>query len=132
MTVKGKEKPLFWVGSSLKDLRDFPKDVKEEIGYALYQAQIGQKPLSAKPLKGFHGTTVLEVIEDFHTDTYRAVYTVKFADAVYVLHAFQKKSKKGIETPKSDIELIKNRLKKAEESSKERLRRKEKENERQD
>lgn len=88
------------------------------MGYALYQAQVGLKSPLAKPLAGFGGARVLEVAEDFHTDTYRAVYTVKFSELVYVLHAFQKKSKKGIATPKTDIDLIKRRLRLAEEDYK--------------
>jgi phage-related protein len=109
------DKPLFWVGSSLKDLRDFPAEVKDEIGFALYQAQRGLMHRAAKPLKGFSGASVLEIVDDFQTDTYRAVYTVQLTDAVYVLHAFQKKSKRGTETPKAEIELIKGRLKLAKE-----------------
>jgi phage-related protein len=109
------DKPLLWVGSSLKDLRGFPEEVKDEIGFALYQAQRGLTPRSAKPLKGFTGASVLEIVDDFQTDAYRAVYTVQFADAVYVLHAFQKKSKKGVETPKGEIELVKARLRLAKE-----------------
>ncbi len=108
-------KSLVWVGSSLKDLREFPEEVKDEMGFALYEAQSGLKPVTAKPLKGFGGASVMEIISDFQTDTYRAVYTVKFGERVYVLHAFQKKSKSGIATPKAEIELIKNRLKQAEE-----------------
>lgn len=88
------------------------------MGYALYQAQVGRKAPSAKPLAGFRGAGVLEIVEDHQTDTYRAVYTVKFSEWVYVLHAFQKKSKKGIATPKPDIDLIKRRLKVAEEDYK--------------
>jgi phage-related protein len=108
-------KPLFWVGSSLEDLREFPTGVKEEVGYALYVAQAGGKHPSAKPLKGFGGASTLEVVSDFDGDTFRAVYTVKFKGAVYALHAFQKKSKKGIATPTKEIELIKDRLRAAEE-----------------
>jgi phage-related protein len=108
-------KLLVWVGSSLKDLREFPDTVKDEIGFALYEAQCGLKPLDAKPHKGFGGANVLEIVSDYQTDTYRAVYTVRFGERVYVLHAFQKKSKKGIATSQSDIELIKRRLKQAEE-----------------
>jgi phage-related protein len=85
------------------------------MGHALYEAQSGGEPLSAKALKGFGGRTILEVIDDFDGDTFRAVYTVRFADVVYVLHAFQKKSKKGITTPKREIDLIKSRLRDAEE-----------------
>lgn len=84
------------------------------MGYALYQAQIGKKDVSAKPLRGFGGAGVLEIVSDHVGDTFRAVYTVKFAIAIYVLHAFQKKSKSGIETPTQDLELIRRRLKAAE------------------
>jgi phage-related protein len=96
-------------------LKEFPEDVQQVIGYALYQAQCGEKHPDAKPLKGFKGAAVLEVVEDFDTDTYRAVYTVKFERVLYVLHAFQKKSKRGIATLKKDIELIESRLKRAKE-----------------
>jgi phage-related protein len=85
------------------------------VGYALYLAQCGEKHPSAKPLKGFKGAGVLEVVEDFDGDTYRAVYTVKLEAVVYVLHVFQKKSKQGIATPKQDINLIEMRLKRAQE-----------------
>jgi phage-related protein len=112
-------KPLVWVGSSLKDLREFPDEVKDEMGFALYEAQCGLKPAAAKPLKGFGGAGVLEIVSDYQTDTYRAVYTVRLEERVYVLHAFQKKSKKGIATPKSDVEVIKRRLRQAEELHKE-------------
>lgn len=108
---KKEDKQLDWVGSSREDIRKFPEDVKGDMGYALREVQQGKKPASAKPLKGFKGAGVLEIIEDYRTDTYRAVYTVKFAETVYVLHCFQKKAKKGIQTPKQDIELIKRRLK---------------------
>ena len=107
-------KPLRWVASSKKDLLEFPDAVRREIGYALDFAQAGDKHPSAKPLKGFHGAGVLEAVEDHKGNTYRAVYTVRFSDVVYVLHAFQKKSKKGIATPQPEIELIKDRLKLAE------------------
>jgi phage-related protein len=108
-------KPLEWIASSLDDLKDFPEDVKQAVGYALYLAQCGEKHSKVKPLKGFRGASVLEVIENFDGDTYRAVYTVKFEEAVYVLHVFQKKSKRGIATPKQEIERIETRLKRAEE-----------------
>lgn len=108
-------KPVEWVGSSLEDLREFPQEVQQVVGYALYLAQCGEKHPSAKPLKGFKGAGVLEVVEDFDGDTYRAVYTVKLAGVIYVLHAFEKKSKQGIATPKQDIELIETRLKRAKE-----------------
>jgi phage-related protein len=113
-------KRIVWIGSSRKDLKSFPDDVKRAIGYALYQAQLGGKALSAKPLSGFGSAGVLEVVQDYQTDTYRAVYTVRFGDFVYVLHAFQKRSKRGVATPRPDIALIKARLKAAEEDYKSR------------
>ena len=105
-------KPVIWLGDTLATLRACPQDVQDEIGYALYLAQIGEKYADAKPLKGL-GPGVLEVIADHRGDTYRAVYTVRFAERVYVLHVFQKKSKKGIATPQSEIELVRQRLKRA-------------------
>ncbi len=119
MSTSPIDKPLFWIGSSLKDLRGFPEEVKDEMGFALYQAQRGLMHRSAKPLRRFRGANVLEIVDDFQTDTYRAVYTVQFAGAIYVLHAFQKKSKKGIRTPRADIELIESRLKLAKEHHRE-------------
>src|SRR5690349_12505249 len=106
-------KPVFWVASSRKDLKKFPKGVRQVVGQALFEAQTGGKHPDAKPLKGFGGSGVLEVVEDDDGKTYRAVYTVKFAGAVYVLHAFQKKSKEGGKTPPQEIEKIKARLKEA-------------------
>lgn len=103
------EKPLLWVGSSKRDLRAFPEQVKDEIGVALSVAQFGGKHPSAKPWKG-EGTGVFEVVEDHRGDTFRAVYTVRFQGAVYVLHAFQKKSPSGIKTSRADAELIARRL----------------------
>ena len=108
-------KPLEWVGSSRKDMKAMPENVQDVFGFALYLAQLGEKHPDAKPLKGFSGAGVLEIIEDFSSDTYRAVYTVKFDDAVYVLHVFQKKSRRGIATPKEEIEKVKARLKMVEE-----------------
>ncbi len=108
-------KPVEWIGSSRDDLREFPEDVQQIMGFALYRAQLGKKHPDAKPLKGFKGAGVLEIVENFDGDTYRAVYTVKFEGIVYVLHAFQKKSKQGIATPKQDIDLIESRLKRAKE-----------------
>jgi phage-related protein len=113
-----KIKNVVWIGSSRKDLRSFPAEVKDVMGYALYQAQLGMKAPSVKPLRGFGGAGVLEIVEDHQNDTYRAVYTIKFSDLVYVLHAFQKKSKKGIATPKPDTDLIKKRLMIAEQNYK--------------
>ena len=103
-------KDLFWVGSSQQDYRAFPEAVKDDMGYALFRAQQGKEHKSAKALKGFGGRGVLELVENHDGNTYRAVYTVRFRGALYVLHAFQKKSKRGIATPKLDIDLIKNRL----------------------
>lgn len=103
-------KPLLWIGSAREDLRAFPSPVRQVMGTALYLAQTGGKHPDAKPLKGITtGAGVLEIVEDHHSDSYRTVYTVKFAGAVYVLHAFQKKSKRGIKTPQHEIELIRSR-----------------------
>lgn len=111
-------KRLVWIGSSLRDLRNFPDEVQDVLGYALYQAQIGLRAPSAKVLSGFGSAGVVELVDDHQGNTYRAVYTLMFAEAVYVLHAFQKKSKRGIATPKADIDLVTSRLKTAEEYSK--------------
>jgi phage-related protein len=108
-------KPVEWIGSSRSDLRRFPSEVRRVVGQAIDDAQLGLESPVAKALKGFGGRGVLEIVDDFDGDTYRAVYTVKFAGVVYVLHAFQKKSKKGIATPQRDIDLIRTRLKRAEE-----------------
>jgi phage-related protein len=113
------EKPLYWIGSSRKDLLSFPEDVRIHLGAALGVAQFGGKHPNAKPWKG-DGAGVLEIVEDHRGDTYRAVYTVRFEGAVYVLHTFQKKSKSGIKTPKTDQDLIASRLKDAERDYKER------------
>jgi len=107
-------KPITWIASSQKDLRSFPEEVRVNMGFALYVAQTGGKHDAAKVLKGFGSAGVLEVVNDFDGDTFRAVYTIRFDDAVYVLHVFQKKSKRGAETPQKDVELIKSRLKLAE------------------
>jgi len=106
-------------------LKALPAEVRGEFGHALYEAQCGGEPVSAKALKGFGGRGVLEIVEDFDGDTYRAVYTVRFAEAVYVLRVFQKKSKTGIATPKTEIELIKARLRVAEHDYRERFKAKE-------
>lgn len=103
-------KPLEWVGSSKTDLITFPELVRKELGHALHLVQAGEKPPHAKPLKGFGSAGVLEIVESHEGNAYRAVYTVRFAKAVFVLHAFQKKSKRGSATPKPDLELIKQRL----------------------
>ena len=108
-------KPVRWIASSRDDLRDFPEEVRLRVGGALWEAQKGGKAPWAKPLKGYGGTGVVEIVDDHDGDTYRAVYTVRFAGFVYVLHAFQKKSKSGIATPKKDLALIETRLRRAEE-----------------
>ncbi len=108
-------KPVRWVGSSRDDLRAFPDEVRNRVGGALWEAQLGRKAPYAKPLKGFGGAGVLEVVDDFDGATYRAVYTVRFAGVVYVLHAFQKKSTRGIATPRQEMALIAQRLQRARE-----------------
>ena len=104
-----KIKPLVWVGSSHRDLKAFPPEVQNEMGYALYVSQKGDKHPKAKPLKGFSG--VMEIRSKYRTNTYRAVYTTKIGDVIYVLHAFEKKAKRDIQTPKKEVDLIKRRLK---------------------
>ena len=107
-------KPIRWVASSRRDLRRMPKVVRGVFGQALFDAQTGRKHPDAKPLKGFGGAGVLEVVEDHQGNTFRAVYTVRFAGAVYVLHAFQKKSKAGRKTPAEELDRVRTRLKEAE------------------
>jgi phage-related protein len=113
-TPDSAHKPVFWVASSRKDLRAFPRGVRLTFGQALFDAQTGGKHPDAKPLKGFKGAGVLEVVEDDDGSTYRAVYTVKLAGVVYVLHAFQKKSKSGAKTPPAEIRTVRARLREAE------------------
>lgn len=117
--MPGTLKPLQWIRSAKRDLLKMPEEVQQVFGFALYHAQIGLLHSSAKPLKGFGSAGVLEVVEDLRGNTFRAVYTVRFVDAVYVLHCFEKKSKRGIETPKREMDLIRARLKEAEAQSKE-------------
>lgn len=112
-------KPLYWVGSSKRDLLSLPGPVVDLFGFALYLAQDGRKHKQAKPLRGFGSAGVLEVVEDWDRSTYRAVYTLRFEGVVFVLHMFQKKSKRGAATPKADIDLIRERLKVAEQMAKE-------------
>ena len=102
-------RPLFWEGSTKRDFKQFPTAVQKDMGVALFVVQLGGTPPSAKPWKGL-GSGVYELVEDHRGDTYRAVYTVRIADSIHVLHAFQKKSKSGIKTPKTDIALIERRL----------------------
>jgi phage-related protein len=114
-------RPLLWIASSRRDYRKFPSRVQDNFGFELFLAQTGQHPPSAKPLRGL-GSGTIELVEDFDGDTYRAVYTVHFAEAIYVLHAFKKKSKRGIKTPQRDIDLIVKRLKDAEHDHAQRFR----------
>jgi phage-related protein len=107
-------KSVVWIGSSLRDLRGLPQQVRRDIGQALYAAQQGETDPAAKPLKGFGGTRVMEIVERYRMDAYRAVYTAHFADSVYVLHVFQKKSNRGIATARHDIDLIRRRFAEAE------------------
>lgn len=106
-------KPLFWMGSSRRDYGAFPAEVQDDAGFALYWAQIGRKHSQAKPLKGFGDASVVEVVNSHDGEAFRTVYTVRFESAVYVLHAFQRKSKSGAATPKLDIDLVRSRLKMA-------------------
>lgn len=106
---------LVWLGSTRRDLQDFPSDVQDVMGFALWLAQTGGKHPDAKPLHGFGGSGVVEIVDDHDGDTYRVVYTLSLPDAVYVLHAFQKKSKRGSATPTPDQDLIRQRLKRARE-----------------
>lgn len=107
-------KQAAWIGSSREDLRSFPKTVRGKIGHSLWEAQRGEFPRDAKVLQGFGGASVIEIRADDDGSTYRAVYTVRFADFIYVLHVFQKKSRKGVKTPPNIVELIRKRLKTAE------------------
>jgi phage-related protein len=106
-------RPVRWMSDSRRNIRDFPEEVKDDLGAALQAAQRGRKHNTAKPLHGFGDAQVLEIVEDYESDTYRVVYTVRFPRVIYVLHAFKKKSKRGNRTPKSDAALIKQRLKDA-------------------
>ena len=108
-------KPVLWVASARRDLLEMPPEVVDDFGFGIYQAQIGEHPDIGKVLSGFGGANVIELVQDHLNDTYRAVYTFRFAEVIVVLHVFQKKSKKGIKTPKQDKELILSRLKLAEE-----------------
>jgi phage-related protein len=113
MTPADTLRPLFWIRSSKRDYRAFPARVQDNLGFELFLTQTGQHPPSAKPLKRI-GTGTIELVENHDGDTYRAVYTIRYREAVYVLHAFKKKSKRGSKTPQSDIDLIKRRLRDAE------------------
>lgn len=113
MDIPG-HKELVWIGSSRKDIQVFPQAVRRAFGLSLFAAQSGEWPAEAKPLQGFGGAGVVELVEDHKGDTYRAVYTVRLAARIYVLHVFQKKSRRGVATPKYDLEKIRERLKVAE------------------
>lgn len=108
--MKDEIRQVRWVGSALRDLKEFPREVQRDVGQALFAAQRGEVYPSVKPLKGFQGASVLEILAPYETDTYRTVYTVQFGSAIYVLHAFQKKAKMGRKTPQKEIDLIKSRL----------------------
>lgn len=118
--MPGALKPVRWVGSSLDDLRSFPAPVRRDIGQALFAAQQGEMDPAAKTLKGFGGASVLEIVASYKGGAWRAVYSVRFPDAVYVLHAFQKKSTRGISTPAREVDLIRKRLTDAERDHRER------------
>ena|SRR6266849_4461556 len=107
-------KPVIWIGTSRRDLSAMPEEAQADFGYALYVAQQGGTHRKSKPLKGFSGAGVVEIMSDHRGDAYRCIYTVRLAGSIYVLHAFQKKSTKGRETPKAAIALIKQRLREAE------------------
>jgi|SRR5271155_1902120 len=118
--MKSSERLVVWVGSSRRDVRGFPGEVRRDIGQAVYAAQQGETDPAVKTLRSFSGGSVLEVVARYRGDTWRAVYTVRYPEAVYVLHAFQKKSKRGIATPKKDMDLIHQRLGEAERLHRER------------
>ena len=105
-------RPLIWMGNSRKNIRDFPEQARASVGYALQLVQAGETPIDAKIFKGV-GSGVYEIVKRYDTDTYRVIYAVKIGENVYVLHAFQKKSKQGIKTPQADIDLVKQRYKDA-------------------
>ena len=113
-------KPMVWIGPSRGVLRGFPEEVRRDIGQALYTAQQGETDPAARPLKGFGGTRVMEIVDRHDTDAFRAVYTAQFTGAIYVLHVFQKKSKRGIATPRKDVELVRQRFAAAQRRDKER------------
>ena len=104
-------KEVVWIASSLEDLKAFPDSVKQTMGFAVFQAQCGGKHPHAKVLRGFKGSGVLEVVEDHDGDAYRMIYTIRLSDVVYVLHSFQKKSTRGIKTPKHEMDIVEARLK---------------------
>src|SRR5262245_6958984 len=118
-SLVARPKAVVWVGSARRDLKTFPNDVQRDIGYALYAAQCGEEYESVKALKGFGGRSVLDIVPSHLGDAYRAVYTVRFAEAIYVLHAFQKKSTRGIATPQRELDVIRRRLADAERLHKE-------------
>jgi phage-related protein len=120
MAMQGELNPVRWIGSSLRDLRSFPIAVRRDIGQALFTAQQGDTDPAAKPLRGFGGASVLEIVASHHGNAWRAVYTVRFQGAIYVLHVFHKKSTKGIATPTREIDLIRQRLAEAERDYRER------------
>ncbi len=112
-------RPVHWMGSSKEDLRGFPAQVQDDVGYALWVVQQGDTPLGAKPLRGFGGAAVMEIVDDYDTDAFRVVYTVRFRQAIYVLHSFQKKSTVGVRTSPQDMDTIRGRLRAAQEHHRE-------------
>ena len=110
----GKAKTVLWIPAAKKDLLDMPEEVRIDFGYGLYQAQLGEHPDNGKTLSGFGSASVIELVNRYKGNAYRAIYTVRFEEAIFVLHVFQKKSNKGIETPKHEIDLLHSRLKMAE------------------
>lgn len=126
MHEKPAPKPVVWIASTKRDLKNLPDAIQDRVGYALWIAQGGKQHPQAKALKGFGDASVIEIIEDWQRDTYRAVYTVRFAEAVYVLHVFQKKSRRGAKTPKPEMAVIEKRLRDATEIHEARTRKKEK------
>ena len=119
-STKSAEKPVHWIGSSKRDLLTFPRQVVSDMGYAVGLAQLGSKHPEAKPRKG-QGSGVFELVERYEGDANRAVYTVRFETAIYVLHAFQKKSPKGIRTDQRDVDLVARRLRLAQEDYEQRV-----------
>jgi len=121
-TAERRPRPVEWVGSSRRDLKAFPREVQRDVGQALFAAQCGDEYPAVKPLKGFGGRSVLEIVVSFRSDAFRAVYAVRFAEVLYVLHAFLKKSTRGVKTPKRELDVIRRRLAAAEQHYEERRR----------
>jgi phage-related protein len=121
MNREADQRESIWVGSSLRDMREFPEEARQVMGFALCLAQAGGKHPSVSPLRAFGGASVLEVRDDYRGDTYRGIFTERFADAVYVLHALKKRAKRGRATPQRDIDLVRSRSAQAANLSAQRL-----------